>query len=346
MNINPGEGGDRECLVWGACQGAWLSVERLARLAQVYTSQLRRECARNWTGPKLARRETGGAPSVANMTPANHHNAARFKGAGRSNVLFLAIAAGVATSTSYLVQPELSRIAIDLGASLSLTSAAAGLPILGYMVGLALLVPLVDRFPARRLVSVQLTVLSLSLALAAIATSVYAFGAALLVSGICASTGAQMTTLASKYASAERRGRALGTVTAGISAGVLLGRTIGGGLADGVGWRAMLVIMACGCLICAAGSRALLSGQAQRRDLPYLAMLFAMPRLLRNYPELTVAAVSGSPLGPCANVRLLCGNGRGVYPRSHASISASVRDRKRRCPYQRECAGSVCFFSS
>lgn len=142
--------------------------------------------------------------------------------------------------------------------------------------------------------SVQFTVLSLSLALAAIATNVYAFGAALLISGICASTGAQMTTLASKYASAERRGRALGTVTAGISAGVLLGRTIGGGLADGVGWRAMLVIMACACLICAAGSRALLSGQAQRQDLSYLAMLIAIPRLLRNYPELTVAAVSGS----------------------------------------------------
>jgi predicted MFS family arabinose efflux permease len=106
------------------------------------------------------------------------------------------MAAGVATSTSYTVQPELSRIARDLGASLAATSAAAGLPILGYMIGLALLVPLVDHVPARRLLSVQLALLGLSLGLVAIATNVAAFGAALLVSGICASTGAQMSTLA------------------------------------------------------------------------------------------------------------------------------------------------------
>jgi predicted MFS family arabinose efflux permease len=80
-----------------------------------------------------------------------------------AQVMFLAVAAGVATSTSYTVQPELISIAKDLGASLATTSAAAGLPILGYMIGLALLVPLVDHLPARRLVSAQMAALGLSL---------------------------------------------------------------------------------------------------------------------------------------------------------------------------------------
>lgn len=209
-------------------------------------------------------------------------------------ILFLALAAAVATSTSYTVQPELGHIAGDLGASLAAASAAAGLPILGYMLGLGLLVPLVDRLPARGLVSAQLAILALALALAAIATDVYLFGAGLFVSGICASTGAQMSTLAGKYSPAERRGRALGTITAGISAGVLLGRMVGGALADGFGWRAMLIIVACACLACAIASRALLPRTVPHVPESYLAELISMPELMRTYPGLGVAALSGA----------------------------------------------------
>jgi predicted MFS family arabinose efflux permease len=131
------------------------------------------------------------------MTSAKTHETLHPQHLAGRQVLFLAVAAGVATSTSYTVQPELRRIAQDLDASLVLVSAAAGLPVLGYMIGLALLTPLVDHLPARRLLSAQLAVLALSLGLAAMAADVLTFGAALLVSGICASTGAQMSTLAS-----------------------------------------------------------------------------------------------------------------------------------------------------
>jgi predicted MFS family arabinose efflux permease len=211
-----------------------------------------------------------------------------------TQVLFLAVAAGVATSSSYTVQPELGRIAHDLGASLASASAAAGLPILGYMIGLALLVPLVDHLPAQRLVSAQLAGLGLSLGLAAITTNVLAFGAALLVSGVCASTGAQMSTLASKHSPVGRRGRAIGAVTAGISAGVLLGRLVGGGLSDLVGWRAMLLIVACVCLACALGGGVLLPRTTPRREESYLATLASMPKLLLTHADLRAAALSGA----------------------------------------------------
>ena len=145
-------------------------------------------------------------------------------------ILYLAVAAAVATSTSYTVQPELALIAADLNASLAVTSAAAGMPIIGYMLGLALLVPLVDRTPAHVLIPSQLVALAGALALSALAPSVEVFGAGLLLSGICASTGAQMSTLAAKHSAPERQGWALGSVTAGISAGILLGRMLGGPL--------------------------------------------------------------------------------------------------------------------
>lgn len=228
------------------------------------------------------------------MTLTPPHEPTDIQNLDARGVAFLALAAGVATSTSYTVQPELSQIATDLGASMALTSAAAGLPIAGYMIGLALLVPLVDRLAARRLIGVQLAVLALALAMGAMADNVYVFGTALLVSGICACTGAQMSTLASKHSPDESRGRALGTVTAGISAGVLLGRFVGGGLSDLVGWRTMLLIVALTCLVCAAVSGLILPSQKPRTRDTYLETLVAMPRMLLIFPELRVAAMSGA----------------------------------------------------
>lgn len=209
-------------------------------------------------------------------------------------ILFLALAAAVATSTSYTVQPELSRIAHDLGTTLVLASGAAGLSILGYMFGLALLVPLVDRLPAHRLVPVQLGILALGLIVASVAPNVYVFGLGLLISGVCASAGAQMSTLAGKHAPAERRGRALGTVTAGISAGVLFGRIVGGGLADGIGWRAMLGVVACLCLACALVGFVVLPRDVMRSQETYLSTLRSMPQLLKIHSTLRIAALSGA----------------------------------------------------
>lgn len=207
--------------------------------------------------------------------------------------LFLALAAAVATSTSYTVQPELGVIAADLGASLASTSAAAGLPIVGYLLGLALLVPLVDRVRPHMLISAQLAALAGALGLAAVATSVFVFGAGLLLSGICASTGAQMSTLAAKHSPADRQGRALGVVTAGISAGILLGRMLGGGLTDLVGWRAMLLLVAAACLACAGVGRAVLPRGVIRAPGSWLSGLLSTPGLLRARPDLLGAAVAG-----------------------------------------------------
>lgn len=213
---------------------------------------------------------------------------------GAGKIMFLALAAAVATSTSYTVQPELGVIAADLGTSLAMTSAAAGLPIVGYMLGLALLVPLVDRVPACTLVPAQLAALAGALMLASVATAVEFFGVGLLLSGICASTGAQMSTLAAKHSPSERQGRALGSVTAGISAGILAGRMVGGALTDMVGWRGMLVVVAGGCLLCAVIGRVLLPRVVARAPGSWLSGLLSAPRLLRTHPDLLIAATAGA----------------------------------------------------
>jgi predicted MFS family arabinose efflux permease len=137
-----------------------------------------------------------------------------------ARVCVLAVAAAVATSTSYVLQPELPAVARDVDSSVPVIGVVAALPVGGYLFGLALLVPLADRMRSHRLISGQLGVLAAGLLLAAIATTPLMLGAGLFVSGLCASTGAQMSSLAGRYSETSRRGRAVGTVTAGISAGM------------------------------------------------------------------------------------------------------------------------------
>ena len=130
-----------------------------------------------------------------------------------ASVSVLAVAAAVATSTSYVLQPELPVVARDVGSSVPVIGVVAALPIGGYLFGLALLVPLADRMRSHRLISGQLSLLAAGLVIAAVAATPLVLGAGLFVSGLCASTGAQMSSLAGRYSAVSRRGRAVGTWT-------------------------------------------------------------------------------------------------------------------------------------
>lgn len=189
---------------------------------------------------------------------------------GGVTVALLTLTAALATSTSYVIQPELTEVARDLGSSVSTISVAAGSAIVGYLVGLVLLVPLVDHLRSNLL------------------------GVGLFVSGVCASTGAQMSTLAGKHASPKHRGRALGTVTAGISAGILLGRILGGAMAEQLGWRHMLLVVAAACVAVGLTALGALPPAEIHASESYRTVLRSMPALLRSERRLRIAATSGA----------------------------------------------------
>jgi predicted MFS family arabinose efflux permease len=94
--------------------------------------------------------------------------------------------------------------------------------------------------------------------------------------------------------SAGRRATVLGMVTAGISAGILLGRIAGGWLADTVGWRGMLLIFAAACLAIAAVALLLLPSVQGGAQSGYLATLRSMPSLFVWFASLRLAAARGS----------------------------------------------------
>lgn len=158
----------------------------------------------------------------------------------RLMTLLISISCGVSVANVYYAQPLLDALALDFG----LSQAAVGMVIaatqLGSALALLLLLPLGDLLDRRRLMLVQLGLLS-----SALLAVGFAPGAAALLGGMLAvgMLGTAMTQGLIAYAAATappaERGRIVGTAQAGVLIGLLSARTVAGLLADLAGWRAV-----------------------------------------------------------------------------------------------------------
>ncbi|MCT7660149.1 MFS transporter [Mycobacterium deserti] len=209
-------------------------------------------------------------------------------------VLFMSVAAGLGTSTIYVLQPAVADVADSLASRTSAVGVALALGPIGYMVGLAVLVPLVDRFAPSRVLAAQFGTLATALAITAAAGNVGLLGAVMAVTGAFSAVGAAMSSIGGRFASVHRRATTLGIVTAGISAGILAGRLVGGWLADQWGWRAMLLLFAAACAALALCCLALLPATRGGADGGYFADLRSLPMLVVRSAALRQAAVRGA----------------------------------------------------
>ncbi|MCX4830810.1 MFS transporter [Streptomyces sp. NBC_01016] len=213
----------------------------------------------------------------------------------RGGVAVLSCTAGVALANNYAIQPALGDVAHDTGASAAaiglVTTAALG----GCIAGFAFLLPLADRAAPRRLVAGQLALLTAGLLLASCAPGLGLLLLAYVMVGAGASVSAMASTIAGRGVPGERRGRAVAGVAAGMSAGILLSRLVGGALADAFGWRGMLLAFAGLVVVCGAIAWARLPGERpEGGGGGYLGTLAALPGLLRRHRALRLAVLSGS----------------------------------------------------
>ena len=166
-------------------------------------------------------------------------------------MLFAAVCA-VAVASMYAAQPVLAQIGSDLGvpdAHLGWIVAAGQL---GYLAGLAVLVPLGDMKDRRKLIAGHLVLTAVGAALAATATRAWVLLAGLAVAGLFAVVVQTTVAYAAALSTPEERGRNLGAVTSGVVIGILGARVAAGALASALGWRsvyaalaALLVTLAC-----------------------------------------------------------------------------------------------------
>lgn len=156
-----------------------------------------------------------------------------------SVVLLFAVACGLAVGNVYYAQPLLDAMAEAFGMSPATIGIVITLTQVGYGLGLVLLVPLGDLLNRRRLIVIQTLLSAAALLMIALAPSSVWLLLGMTLTGLLAVVTQVLVAYAATLAIPAQRGRVVGIVTSGIVVGILLARTVAGGMADLAGWRAI-----------------------------------------------------------------------------------------------------------
>jgi predicted MFS family arabinose efflux permease len=210
-----------------------------------------------------------------------------------SQVAFLAVACTFAIATLYYSQPLLPLIGAEFGTGDTLTSQIVTASQIGYALGLFLFVPIGDRVDRRRLILTLLVINTAGMAACAAAPSLALFMVATLIAGAATVTPQIVIPTVAGMASPAQRGRAVGIVLSGMSAGLLLGRTLSGLLGEFAGWRAVFVLAIGLNLMLIAIVWRVLPSTRPTSDLPYPLLLRSLGRLFLDYPTLRAACFTG-----------------------------------------------------
>ena len=157
---------------------------------------------------------------------------------------FVGMASGVSVASIYYNQPLLLEITRAFHVTAGRGGAIAVATQVGYATGILLLVPFGDVLERRKLVVWLFGAVSLALAAAGLAPSLWCLLVASVAIGIFAAVTNILVPLAPELAEPGQEGRAIGTVMSGLLLGVLLGRAASGAIAELLGWRNVFLLAA------------------------------------------------------------------------------------------------------
>jgi predicted MFS family arabinose efflux permease len=196
--------------------------------------------------------------------------------------MLFAVICAVAVATIYVAQPVLAEIGGDLG----LPEADLGWIVttgqLGYLIGLALLVPLGDMFDRRKLIAGHLLLAAVGMALAAVAAQLWLLLAGLAIAGLFAVVVQTTVAFAADLSTPAERGRTLGAVTSGVITGILGARVLAGSLAALWGWRSIYGVLAVLLIALTCFVLKLLPSDPRDVRATYGAVLISQGRLFRE----------------------------------------------------------------
>lgn len=209
-------------------------------------------------------------------------------------VLIMAVATGVSVASLYYAQPLLPTMAQDLGASPARVGFIVTISQLGYGLGLLLIVPLGDLMERRGLVVGMTLLAAAGLVLTALAPSMTLVLVGTALTGLFSVVAQILVPFAATLAAPERRGKAVGTVMSGLLLGVLLARTVAGGLASLGSWRTVYWVGAAAMLATAAVLRRALPRYHEPLGLSYPGLIRSIFTLFREEPVLRLRALVGA----------------------------------------------------
>ena len=213
----------------------------------------------------------------------------------------MAVIAGAVVTNIYCTQPVLPLIASDMRVPVSTVNLVAGAALLGFATGLALLLPMGDRFDRRKLVLGQIA-LAFCLALAAaFAPSIWALIGASFGLGMVCCVPQQLVPFAAVMSPPHERGRNVGTVVSGIMLGILLGRTISGVVGEAYGWRAVYALEAAFMIPVWFIAAKLLPPGVPSSNLSYPRLLASLWPLMRDNSPIRQSMMVQALLWACFN---------------------------------------------
>lgn len=214
--------------------------------------------------------------------------------AERSLIWLGAITAGVVVTNLFAPQILLGLIARSLSMPAWQAGLISTLTLLGYALGLVLLVPLVDLVENRRVILRTLGCAILAALATAFAPTPSLLLLATFVLGASCAAIQMMVPLVASMVAPERRGQAIGEVMSGLMIGILLSRPAASLIADLWSWRAYYVVSAVLMALLAGALGRYLPTLQPPAHASYGALLLSFPRLLHEEPVLRVRAWTAS----------------------------------------------------
>jgi predicted MFS family arabinose efflux permease len=202
--------------------------------------------------------------------------------------------AAVSVANLYYAQPLAAAIGASLGVGAGSMGVAQMCCQLGYALGILLLVPLGDGRERRGLMATTALAAGLMLLLTAAVSGFRAFAAVSLALGFASCLPQMAVPFAVGVVAPAERGRAIGTVMAGLLAGILLSRTASGTLAGAIGWRATFAAAAGLMAVTAAVIRFAAPRQSPAQPRAWGAVLRSLPAIIRREPLLRRHALIGA----------------------------------------------------
>ncbi|HGN0867546.1 TPA: MFS transporter [Providencia alcalifaciens] len=208
--------------------------------------------------------------------------------------LLMAIATGLVVASNYYAQPLLDTIALQFNLTTNMAGFIVTAAQLGYAVGLLFLVPLGDLFERKKLIIVMTTLSASGLLITALSDNIWQILLGTALTGLFSVVAQVLVPMAASIAKPHQRGKAVGTIMSGLLLGILLARTISGGVAMIGGWRAIYWV-AFGLMMFLILILALkLPRYHQKTDLNYFQLIRSIGRLFFTTPVLATRALLGA----------------------------------------------------
>lgn len=209
-------------------------------------------------------------------------------------VYVMAVACGMAVANLYYAQPLLHTLAQSFGTSEGTAGLIVTMTQFGYVIGLALIVPLGDMLERRKLITFVSAGTAVALAGAGISQGICAFLIACLAIGLTAVVAQVLVPFAAVLAADEQRGAVIGRIMSGLLLGILLARTVAGLIADAFGWRAVFGVATASMIVQTVVLWRMLPESRGETRLSYPSLIGSVCILFREEPLLRRRIVYGT----------------------------------------------------